>query len=54
MLRFRKMVKENDDLLGVLDAMAEIQLRIRRDSEETAKYAGQLLDRLESAAERAE
>jgi len=40
-------VSGDEDLLGVINAMAEIQQRTRDDSRGTAKYAGQLLERLE-------
>ena len=40
-------VSGNEDLLGVINAMAEIQQRTGDDSRDTAMYAGKLLDRLE-------
>jgi hypothetical protein len=47
MQRFMQQVSGNEDLLGVINAMAEIQQRIRDDSRDTAEHAGQLLERLE-------
>ena len=47
MQRFMQLVSGNEDLLGVINAMAEIQQRIRDDSQNTAKYADQLLERLD-------
>jgi hypothetical protein len=46
MQRFMQQVSGNEDLLGVINAMAEIQQRTRDDSRDTAEYAGQLLERL--------
>ncbi len=46
MQRFMRQVSGNEDLLGVINAMAEIQQRTRDDSRATVKYAGQLLDRV--------
>lgn len=45
--RFMQHVSGNDGLLGVINAMAEIQQRTRDDSRNTAEYAGRLLERLE-------
>jgi hypothetical protein len=47
MQRFMQHASGNDNLLGVINAMAEIQQRTRDDSRNTAKYAGQLFERLE-------
>jgi hypothetical protein len=47
MQRFMQQVSGNEDLLGVINAMAEIQQRTRDDSRDTAEHAGQLLERLE-------
>ena len=47
MQRFIHHVSGNEDLLGVINAMAEIQQRTRDDSRGTAEYAGQLLEQLE-------
>jgi hypothetical protein len=47
MQRFTQQVSGNENLLGVINAMAEIQQRTRDDSRNTAEYAGQLLERLE-------
>jgi hypothetical protein len=47
MQRFMQQVSGNEDLLGVINAMAEIQQRIRDDSRNTAKFADQLLERLD-------
>lgn len=47
MQRFTQQVSGNEDLLGVINAMAEIQQRIRDDSRNTAEYAGRLLERLD-------
>jgi hypothetical protein len=49
MQRFIKQVSGNEDLLGVINAMAEIQQRTRDDSRHTAEYAGRLLERLEQS-----
>ncbi len=46
--RFDELARGNEDLLGALNAMAEVQLRLRRDSLNTAQYASRLLERLES------
>ncbi len=49
MERFMEQVSGNEDLLGVINAMAEIQQRIRDDSRDTARYARQLLERIEQS-----
>lgn len=46
--RFMRHVSENENLLGVINAMAEIQQRTRDDSRSTAEYARRLLERLEA------
>ena len=51
MQRFMRQVSGNENLLGVINAMAEIQQRTRDDSRNTAKYAGRLLERLEQFRE---
>jgi hypothetical protein len=47
MQRFMQQVSGNEDLPGVIRAMAEIQQRIRDDSRLTEEYASRLLERLE-------
>jgi len=47
MQRFMRQVSGNENLLGVISAMAEIQQRTRDDSRDTAQYAGRLLERLD-------
>ena len=47
MERFMELASGNNDLLGVINAMAEIQQRTRDDSRHTADYASALLKRLE-------
>jgi hypothetical protein len=47
MQRFMQQVSGNENLLGVINAMAEIQQRIRDDSRNTAKDADRLLERLD-------
>jgi hypothetical protein len=47
MERFMAQVSGNDALLGVINAMAEIQQRTRGDSRDTARYARQLFERIE-------
>ena len=47
MQRFMRHVSGNEDLMGVINAMAESQQRTRDEPRNTAKYAGPLLERLE-------
>ncbi len=47
MQRFMQQVAGNEDLIGVINAMAEIQQRTRDDSRGTVEYAGRLLERIE-------
>ena len=48
MQRFMQKVSDNENLLGVINAMAEIQQRTRDDSRDTMEYASQLLERLDA------
>ena len=47
MQRFMLLASGNEELVGVINAMAEIQQRTRDDSRSTAEYAGRLLEWLE-------
>ena len=47
MQRFMRLASGNEDLIGVINAMAEVQERVRGDSADTARYARELIERID-------
>jgi hypothetical protein len=47
MQRFKRLPCGNEDLIGVINAMAEVQERVRADSADTARYARELIKRID-------
>lgn len=47
MQRFMRLASGNEDLIGVINAMAEVQERVRGDSMDTARYARELIERID-------
>ncbi len=45
---FRQRVTGDEDLVGVINAMAEVQQRVRQDSSATIRYASELLELLDA------